>query len=371
MKEINKWYKMKNLLILRADNMGDVLMATPAIRALRSMAPNARIILATSSMGALAIPHIPYVDESIVADFPWVKTGQGKTSPMSNIIRTIKAKNIDGAIILTNYSQSALPGAMLCYMTGIPARAAYSRENPYCLLTDWIPDPEPFGGIKHAVQRQLDLVSALGAHAKEQKMNMTVCKTDLDYVRALISKFNINKEGEYIVMHPGASEKKRKFPINIFADAAGDILRRTGLPIFITGIADDGIDEVVFMNTDGRIISLISKLTFGQLVALISMAKLLISNNTGTVHIACALQTPVLVLYARTNPEHTPWHNRNITIYFDVEENMKSRNMLLETISPSGKHAMPTAHLISQAALKILGLNEKFIVPSTYLEWNP
>mgnify|MGYP003350186482 CR=1 FL=1 len=64
------------------------------------------------------------------------------------------------AVIFTVYSQNPLPAALFATWAGIPLRLAYCRENPYALLTDWVPEPEPESFIRHEVQRQIDLVGA-------------------------------------------------------------------------------------------------------------------------------------------------------------------------------------------------------------------
>jgi hypothetical protein len=69
-------------------------------------------------------------------------------------VRQISEKKFDAAVIFTVYSQNPLPTVMLAYLAGIPKRLAYCRENPYQLLTDWVPDQEPYTLIKHQVRQR-------------------------------------------------------------------------------------------------------------------------------------------------------------------------------------------------------------------------
>src|SRR5690606_34299670 len=123
------------------DNLGDVIMPGPAMRALKETF-HCRITLLTSSAGVLITPHMDEIDDAIVCDLPWVKSDpSGK--PLTDLIAELKGRDFDGAVIFTVYSQNPLPAALLLCMAGIPRRLAYCRENPYGLLTHWIPDPEP------------------------------------------------------------------------------------------------------------------------------------------------------------------------------------------------------------------------------------
>src|ERR1700712_461516 len=170
----NDWGKCKNILCMRPDNMGDLVMSGPAIRALKEHF-NAKITVLTSSLAKNIVSHMPEIDESIIFDLPWVKSNQiASSGKISEIVRIIKERRFDAAVIFTVYSQNPLPTAMLAYMAGIPKLLAYCRENPYGLLTDWIPEKEPYSVIKHQVRRDLDLVKTIGAIPGNEGLSLLV-----------------------------------------------------------------------------------------------------------------------------------------------------------------------------------------------------
>jgi len=113
-------------------------MTSPAIRALKQSEAGRRITLLTSTGGSPVGHLIPEVDDVIIFDAPWVKTPAGSdTSELEHtLIRTLRDRRFDGAVIFTVYSQNPLPSAMLCYLADIPLRLAHCHENPYRLLTD-------------------------------------------------------------------------------------------------------------------------------------------------------------------------------------------------------------------------------------------
>src|SRR3954470_17945755 len=167
------WHNARDILCVRLDSMGDVLMTTPAIRALK--ARDRRITLLTSASGAAIARLVPEIDEVIEYDAPWLKaTSQRADSvPEYEMIERLRAGCFDAAVIFTVFSQSPLPAAMLCYLVGIPLRLARCRENPYQLLTDWLAEDEPDGATHHEVRRQLDLVASIGAFIHDQTLSLS------------------------------------------------------------------------------------------------------------------------------------------------------------------------------------------------------
>ncbi len=128
-----------NLLCVRLDSLGDVLMTTPAIRALKEARPGRRVTLLTSPSGAAAARLVPEIDEVIVYEAPWMKhstAGSAGASREYAMAEQLRRRSFDAAVIFTVYSQNPLPAAFLCYLAGIPLRLAHCRENPYQLLTE-------------------------------------------------------------------------------------------------------------------------------------------------------------------------------------------------------------------------------------------
>src|SRR5437763_7320266 len=155
------WQSATNILCVRLDNAGDVLMTTPALRALKHAAPGRRVTLLGSGAGCAIARHIPEVDAVIRFEAPWVKNDLASDAvALLRMSDAIASRGFDAAVIFTVYSQNPLPSAMLCYMAGIPLRLAHCRENPYRLLTDWVREIEPHQRVRHEVRRQLDLVAA-------------------------------------------------------------------------------------------------------------------------------------------------------------------------------------------------------------------
>ena len=315
------WDRAQNLLCVRLDSLGDVLMTTPAIRALGGGWPGRRVTLLTSPAGAEVAPLVPEIDDVIVYDAPWIKATAARTDsrPEHAMAERLRAARFDGAIIFTVYSQNPLPAAFLCYLADIPLRLAHCRENPYQLLTHWVPDPEPERGVRHEVRRQLDLVGTIGARTDDERLSLRVPPQARAGVTRLLHECGVRMDEPWLVIHPGASAPSRRYPPEAFAEAAGRLAREDGWQLVFTGTEAEGALIRQIRDAMGAPShSLAGRLELGQLAALISLAPLLITNNTGPVHVACAVGTPVVDLYALTNPQHMPWGVPNRVLFHDV-----------------------------------------------------
>src|SRR5438105_4290578 len=110
------WQHCKNILIIRADNMGDLVMSAPAIRALKESF-SAKITVLTSSMAAGIVPFIPEINDVMVFDLPWIKAKETIASEeIFTLVQLLKQRKFDAAVIFTVFSQNPLPAAMIAYM---------------------------------------------------------------------------------------------------------------------------------------------------------------------------------------------------------------------------------------------------------------
>jgi lipopolysaccharide heptosyltransferase II len=348
---------IKRILCVRLDRLGDILMTTPAIHALRESAPGRHITLLTSSVGAHAAPFLSDVDDVIAYDAPW--HGPTPTSSPSVDLamqRRLEEGRFDAAAIFTVYSQSALPAALLCYLAGIPRRLAHCRENPYGLLTDWVCEPEPRGGVRHEVERQLALVGKVGAVCADTRMRFQVSGEARNALKARLAARGIEPQCPRLVIHPGASAASRRYPTDRFGEVAARLARASAWPILLTGSADEAplIREV--MESAGpavraRLHDLSGLLNLDEFAALIESTAVLVTNNSGPVHLASALATPVVDIYALTNPQHTPWQTEQRVLFRDVECRWCYRG-----VCPQGHHAcllgVPPAE-VAAAALEL------------------
>ena len=325
------WQTARRILAVRLDAMGDVLMTTPALRALAGEHGVREVTLLTSPAGADVAALLPMLSDVIVHEAAWMKATAPRPEPDAELalIERLRERTFDAAVVFTVFSQNPLPAALICYLAGIPLRAAHCHENPYQLLTDWVPDPEPATLVRHEVRRQLDLVAGLGFTAVDERLSMEVLPGAVAHVHALLAAAGIaaasssghtgGLEQPWAVIHPGASAPSRRYRAEGFAEAAGRLVAEHGWRVVFTGSADEvALVESIRAAMGAPSASLAGQLDLAELAALLSIAPVLISNNTGPVHVAAAVGTPVVDLYALTNPQHTPWGVPSRVLNHDV-----------------------------------------------------
>jgi ADP-heptose:LPS heptosyltransferase len=348
----------KNILCVRMDNMGDVIMSGPAIRALKESF-GARITLLTSAMGAAIAPFMPGVDDVVVSDMPWNKSGSAATpDEFLTLAERLRAGRYDAAVIFTVYSQNPLPAALLCWQAGIPVRAAFCRENPYHLLTHWAPDAEPYAFIRHQVERDLFLARRLGAGTEDRRLALRIAPESALRLDRKLHSLGIDASAGCIVLHPGVSEKRREYPVARWIEIARAIKSEFSLPLLITGGRSDETQAMEICGEAGEgVFSLAGRLSLEEFIVLIRESSLVIAVNTVTAHIAAATGTPVVVLYAMTNPQHTPWMAPATVLPFGIAEAHWSRNEVVRWVNQRMAEAadpVPNALQVVDAAMALL-----------------
>lgn len=332
-------------------------MTTPAMRALKELGPGVRMTLLTSRAGAEVAGLIPEVDTVIVYDAPWLKSSP-TASPRDGcaaMADRLRSERFDAAVIFTVYSQSALPAALLCHMAGIPRRLAHCRENPYQLLTDWVPEPEPERIVRHECRRQLDLVATVGCAPADEAMSLRVPRAARARARALVADLGLGARGRWAVVHPGATAPSRRYPQESFAAAARRLVSAGCAVVFTGSEAEAALVEGIRAAMEAPSHSLAGRLTLAELAALLEAAPLLISNNTGPVHVAAAVGTPVVDLYALTNPQHTPWGVASRVLSHDV-----ACKWCYRSVCPEGHHN----------CLRLVAPDEVFAAACDLLQWD-
>ncbi|MDB9526300.1 glycosyltransferase family 9 protein [Oscillatoria sp. CS-180] len=290
------WRSVRNVLIMRLDNIGDVLMTAPVLRAIKANRPDVRLTLMASPAGAQAAAVLPWIDEVL----PWRSLWQALDNPPGDIeqdwqlVQTLASRCFDGAIILTSFKQSPHPPAFICQLAGIPLRLGASSELGECLTHRVADLPHDL----HQVERNLRLIEAVGFQVQVRDLGLHVPASS--WVPA----------EPYLLLNPWASCPSRMYSLERFAIAARTLSDKTGWPVVITGM-DKHQDAAVSVLTSlkDRAINLIGKTNLSDLVALVAHARLMLSNNTSTMHMADATQTPSVILFAGTELEQQ-WQPR-------------------------------------------------------------
>jgi ADP-heptose:LPS heptosyltransferase len=283
----------RHCLAVRLDNAGDVLLAGPAVRALAAAC--GRVTMLAGPRGGAAARLLPGVDEVMIWRAPWVDLDPPPVRPdtLTGLISQIAARGFTEAVIFTSFHQSPLPTALVLRLAGIRRIAALSEDYPGSLLdvrhrgdAD-IPEPE----------RALTLARAAGYELPSGDDGKLAVRGPLPGVSMLTGP------GPYLVLHPGASAPARRWPDRRWREAVA-LLAARGQRVILTG----GLDERDLTAaasrgiSGGQVTDLGGRTTLAELAAVLAGADAVLVANTGVAHLAAAVGTPVVSLFAPVVP---------------------------------------------------------------------
>jgi ADP-heptose:LPS heptosyltransferase len=287
---IDDWRQVRNLLVMRLDNIGDVIMLSPALRSLKENLPHTRLTLMASPSGATAADLLPEIDEVLVWRSLWQELDTPKFDPQKEwqLITMLKAKRFDAAIIFTSFSQSPHPPALICALAGIPLRLGESKElDSHTLTTALPPAPDPI----HQVDRNLRLIESLGYNISDRRLQLNIPSP-------------AQSSSPYILLNPWTSCSARTYAPDRFVKAALQLSRITGWSVVVTGVAKDRDRTSPLLEILGdRGIDRVGMTDLKELATLVAEAQLVLTNNTSVLHLADATQTPMVVAFSGTDQE--------------------------------------------------------------------
>jgi ADP-heptose:LPS heptosyltransferase len=292
----------RRVLIVRGDNLGDVLLTGPAVRAVA--ASGAEIHFLASPQGSPAAAALPGVNRVHSARLPWIVADPPPATPSSTraLVRTLERIGAGEAVVFTSFHQSPLPMALLLRMAGVARISALSVDYPGSLLDVRHSVPDDI----HEAERSLSLAEAAGFRlpaGDDGRLRIEAPPaTDLDDVPA----------GRYVVVHPGASVTARAWEPDRYRSLVAELVT-AGRQVVVTGSpAERRLCAGVAAGAPsgagpGSVTDLAGRTPFGRLAAVLSGADAVICGNTGPAHLAAAVGTPVVSLYAPTVPA-VRWH---------------------------------------------------------------
>ncbi len=306
----NKWAKARNILVMRLDNIGDVIMASPALRAIKENLPECHLTLMASPGGAQTASLLPWVDEVLPWRVLWQDLGKLDFNPAREweLVKTLQSGNFDAAIIFTSFSQSPHPAGFLCYLAGIPLRLGESKELGDGVLTTEIASA---ADEMHQVERNLQLIEAVGFEVRDRSLGIGISAVAQQEATQLLAQHGISAATPYLLLNPWTSCQSRNYDTQRFAIAARQLAETTNYPVVVTGVPQDRQrSDSLLAALAPYAIDLIGTTTLPQLAALIASAQLVLTNNTSTMHIADATRTPSVVMFAGTEYE-SQWRPRH------------------------------------------------------------
>jgi ADP-heptose:LPS heptosyltransferase len=313
-----------HVLIARQDNNGDVLLAGPAVRAVAARA--GRVTLLCGPRGRAAAELLPGVDAIVEMRAPWIDPEPDPIDRDATLafVAEVAAGGFDQAIVLTSWHQSPLPLALLLRLAGTPEIAATSVDYPGSLLDLRHAADDDI----HEVERSLSLVAGFGYHLPPG---------DDGSLAVVASRLGAPPvEPPYVVVHPGASMSARAWNPDIHARLVDALVAR-GRRVAVTGgPAESGLTARVAGEPRPEVTDLGGTTSLAQLAGVIEAAEAIVVGNTGPAHLAAAVGTPVVSLYAPTVPavRWRPWMVEHQLLHTDGEVTVDDVVGALDRLAP-------------------------------------
>ena len=277
---------IKNILAIRSDRFGEFLLNIPAFRALKESFPGSQLTLAVSLANKELAECIECADKVVIWD--------------DDFRKSLRKQKFDLCVVLNPMKEAH----WACFKAGIPKRVGYDRKWGI-LLTHKMQDNKNLG-LKHEVESNLDLVSLIGAKTSDKEIRL-----------GKLPEYNNSEYSQAIAVHPFTSDPVKQWPIERFQELIRRLAQDSGVKVLVVGKEEKAGKE--FDNLGSKVVNLINKTSLVELAQILRQSKLLISCDSGPMHLAAAVGTPVLALFrndlqGKTALRWGPWGKGHIVI---------------------------------------------------------
>jgi len=287
---------LQRILVVLPNWFGETLFVTPFLRALRRQRPDAHVAAMGWPQCREILLENPHLNEFV----PYEERGAHRgLFGKWRIVRALRARRFDTAFIL----RKSLSRSWLLRLAGIPARVGFDNPKSGRLLTHRVPGPDE---TVHKAASYLALLPAVGLVSQSGRYEFHVAKAEQEAAHRLLAQYRLRADHPLVVIHPGANWDHKRWPAERFAALGDALAQRHRAQVLITG----GPDDAALANRVARgmrepAIVLAGQTTLRQLGACIEQASLLVSNDTGVLHMGAALGRPLVALYGPTDPLRT------------------------------------------------------------------
>ncbi|MBI3996802.1 MAG: lipopolysaccharide heptosyltransferase II [Candidatus Omnitrophica bacterium] len=286
------------MVVIRLDRIGDVVLSTPVLTALRQRFPHAFIAMMVRSACQDLIKGHPALNETILYD----KDGAHHSAWATiRFARALRRYEFDTALILHPSNRSH----WIPWLAGIPVRIGYDRKNPW-LLTHRAPHRKQ-EGAQHEAAYTLELLRYFGIDPSTPRPSIAMHADAAQRIAARLSASSIQPHERLVAIHPSASCVSKRWMPERFAQVADRLITEHGVRVcLVAGEADTVYAARVAEAMQHPALNVAGQLPLRDLAALLQRCTLLISNDSGPVHIAAAVGTPVVDIFGRNQRGLSP-----------------------------------------------------------------
>lgn len=294
---------VREILVVRVDLLGDVLLTLPVVEGLRRAYPGARITMLTLPYTAPLALLSPAVDDVIAVDTNRIRTLRGLRDPRTwssyaRTYRTLRSRHIDLGISI--YGRMA---SLCTFLSGAKWTVGYQSEAYPYLLDDPIPHGRHAGRL-HEVEYGCQLVAHLGVEDLATHPRLQVSRAATERVAALLKAQGVGSEQTVVAIHAGSvNGSAKRWPPHHWAAFIDNLVARTQASVVLVGAQSDfPIAAQVMEGAQSPVVSLVGETSIEELLAVLDRANLVASGDSGPLHLAVARGRPLLAVYGPTDP---------------------------------------------------------------------
>lgn len=295
---------LRHILAIRLDRIGDMVLTTPALRALKETFPEARLTVLASRYTKDIIEGLPFVDEVLPAeDFT-----------KRELLRRLREGRFDVALgfhpdIFVNY---------LPWKAGIPMRIGYKFCGSGIFLTSSFWD-DRHKRIRHEVESALEVVSKIGAATVDRSLSVAVKEEGELFTGEFFKNYGLTAQDRVVIVHPGARQPYIRWRKQGFAEVADRLITERKVKLILIGSESERmlVESVTEQMREKPIVAV--GLNLVRLISVLKRSRLFIGNSTGPMHLAAGLGVPVVAIFGATHPrdsaqEWGPWGRGHVVV---------------------------------------------------------
>ena len=279
---------VKNILLVRIDRIGDVILSLPMLPLLKRRYPNARISVLMRQYTRELVEQHSCVDEVLVYEH------ESSFRSLWAILREIRKRHFDIAII----PYPRFRPALILFLAGIRIRVG-SGYRWYSFLFNRRVFEHRKDAKRHEAEYNLSLLRPLGIEARgEPEFEFSISPSACDSVDTMLAGNSVSLQDKFIILHPGSGGSSRDWSAENFSKLGNEVQRRLGVKVIVTGgKGEERLVEEVVAGMSEPPLAVVGKVSLMELGALIRRARVFISNSTGPMHIAAIVGTPVVAFF--------------------------------------------------------------------------
>ena len=282
---------MNNILVIKLRYIGDVLLATPTLRAIKAARPDVRITMMVNRGTEDILSGNPDVDEIMILD-------KGSLGAQSRFIAGLRGRQFDTVIDLTDGDRSAF----LTWISGAPVRIGFNDEHRWRgrYYTEVVP---PVPAVRHRIDRDLEALKPINIQAGSKDPQLWLTSEEKNRADQLLHQLGIQPSQPFVILQPGARYWFKAWPPERFAELADRLTSQHGCQVLVGG-SDQDLDlaQQIQQRATCHAIIMAGRTTIKQFAAIAKKSSLFVGSDSGAMHMASAVGTPVVALFGPSSP---------------------------------------------------------------------